>query len=131
MSNSSEKETATALPSREVTSPSAPPVLTAPPKASKGYDIGQTQNQQPKEYPVQQIPMQGIPSIKNQSYPEAYPQHNPQQYPPRFRSTQAGLSQSYPTYQSYPTSTPLCDATCYDFLYCFFCCWIIDCCLCK
>ena len=131
MSNSSEKETATALPSREVTSPSAPPVVTAPPKASKGYDIGPTQNQQPKEYPVQQIPMQGIPSIKNQSYPEAYPQHNPQQYPPRFRSTQAGLSQSYPTYQTYPTSTPLCDATCYDFLYCFFCCWIIDCCLCK
>ena len=58
MSNSSEKETAAANPSSEVTSPSAPPVVTAPPTALKGYDIGPLQNQQPKGYPMQQIPMQ-------------------------------------------------------------------------
>ena len=128
MSNSSEKETGSANPSREVTSPSATPVVTAPPTTLKVYDIGPTQNQQPKEYPVQQIPMQGIPSIQNQSNSSVYPQHYPQQYPQGLRSTQSGLSQSY---QTYPNSTPLCDATCYDLLYCFFCCWIIDCCLCK
>ena len=131
MSNSSEKETASANPLREVTSPSAPPVVTAPPTALKVYDIGSTQNQQPKEYSVQQIPMQGIPSIQNQSNSSVYSQHYPQQYPQGLRSTQSGLSQSYSTYQTYPTSTPLCDATCYDLLYCCFCCWIIDCCVCK
>ena len=98
MSKSTEKETPTAPPPSEVTSPSAAPVTSAPPAALKGYYTCPPQNQQPKGYPVQQIPLHGIPAIQNQPYPAAYPQQYPQQYHP----TQPGQIAIYPTSQSTP-----------------------------
>merc|ERR1712126_713119 len=102
MTNVSEKETPTAPPPNEVASPTAAPVPTAPPVALKGYYTCPPRNQQPKGYPVQQIPLQGIPAIQNQPYPAASPQHYPQQYPQQYHPTQPGQIAIYPTSQSTP-----------------------------
>jgi len=91
MSKSPEKETPTA-PSPSEVAPTPAAVITTPPAALKGYYTCPPQNQQPKGYPVQQIPLQGIPAA--QPYPAAYPQ----QYHP----TQPGQIAIYPTSQSTP-----------------------------
>ena len=83
MSRSPEKETPTAPPPNEVHSPSVPSVITSPPVAG---------------YPVQQIPLQGVPMVQNQPYPAAYPQHYQQQYHP----TQPGQIVISPIAQTTP-----------------------------
>ena len=83
MSRSQEKETPTAPPPNEVHSPSVPSVITSPPVAG---------------YPVQQIPLQGVPMVQNQPYPAAYPQHYQQQYHP----TQPGQIVISPIAQTTP-----------------------------
>ena len=83
MSKVPEKETPTAPPSSAVAYPSAATVITAPPVAG---------------YPLQQIPMQGVPMVQNQPYPTAYPQNYQQQYHP----TQSGQIAISPTSQTTP-----------------------------
>merc|ERR1712131_353813 len=83
------------------TAPTVPTKSTAPtaaPTALKGYFTCPPQTQQPKGYPVQQIPLQGMPIVQNQPYPQAHPQHYQQYYPP----TQPGQIVVYPN-----QSTPL------------------------
>ena len=90
MSKSPEKETPTAPPPSVITSSSAAPVISKQPAALEGYYTCPPQNQQPNGYPVQKIPLQGIPAIQNQPYPAAYPQHYPQHYQQQYHQTQPG-----------------------------------------
>ena len=85
-------------PSTAPTLPTAPTPPTAPPAALKGYYTCPPQTQQPKGYPVQQIPLQGMQVIQNQPYQQAYPHYTQHQYQP----TQPGQIAIYPTSQSTP-----------------------------
>ena len=78
------KETPTAPPPDEATSPSTVvQVTTTPPVAG---------------YAMQQTPLQGVPMVQNPPYPTAYSQNYQQQYHP----TQPGQIVIYPTSQTTP-----------------------------
>ena len=77
------KETPTAPPLNDAAAPPAAPVTTPPPVAG---------------YPIQQIPLQGVPTVQSQPYPTAYPQNYQQQY----HATQPGQIVIYPTSQTTP-----------------------------
>ena len=77
------KETPTAPPLNDAAAPPAATVTTPPPVAG---------------YPIQQISLQGVPTVQSQPYPTAYPQNYQQQY----HATQSGQIVIYPTSQSTP-----------------------------
>ena len=77
------KETPTAPPLNDAAAPPAAPVTTPPPVAG---------------YPIQQIPLQGVPTVQSQPYPTAYPQNYQQQY----HATQPEQIVIYPTSQTTP-----------------------------
>ena len=77
------KETPTAPPLNDAAAPPAAPVTTPPLVAG---------------YPIQQIPLQEVPTVQSQPYPTAYPQNYQQQY----HATQPGQILIYPTSQTTP-----------------------------